>query len=192
MSIRRFFLGWDQPLVELANNFLINYPSKKLSDKTLIIVPSKQAARKLKNIYQKNSKSENCPIFGTPETALNFFQNDSERAPTQTEKSLAWALTLKNIKLKELRNIFPIPPPGRSMNWALRTSNAFISLKNSLSEGGLNISDINKTEESNFVDLSRWQELELLENMVESSLKKNGLTHLSKPFLKPSSNLEDI
>ena len=192
MSIRRFFLGWDQPLVELANNFLINYPSKKLSDKTLIIVPSKQAARKLKNIYQKNSKSENCPIFGTPETALNFFQNDSERAPTQTEKSLAWALTLKNIKLKELRNIFPIPPPDRSMNWALRTSNAFISLKNSLSEGGLNISDINKTEESNFVDLSRWQELELLESMVESSLKKNGLTHLSKPFLKPSSNLEDI
>ena len=192
MSTRRFFLGWDQPLVELANNFLKKNLSKKLADKTLIVVPSKQAARKLKNRYKENSKSENYPIFGTPETALKLFENDSQRPPTQTEKSLTWALTLKNIKLKQLKNIFPITPPDRSMNWALRTSNAFIGLKNSLSEGGLNISDVNKIEDPNFKDLSRWQELELLESIVESSLKEKGLSHLSQHFLDSHSTLDDI
>ena len=192
MSTRRFFLGWDQPLVELANNFLIKNLSKELVNKTLIVVPSKQAARKLKKGYKKNTKSKNYPIFGTPEAALKLFENDSERPPTQTEKSLTWALTLKSIKLKQLKNIFPITPPDRSMNWALRTSNAFIGLKNSLSEGGLNISDVNKIEDPNFIDLPRWQELELLENIVESTPKEKGLSHLSQPFLDSHSKLDDI
>ena len=75
MSTRRFFLGWDQPLVELANNFLIKNLSKELVNKTLIVVPSKQAARKLKKGYKKNTKSKNYPIFGTPEAALKLFDS---------------------------------------------------------------------------------------------------------------------
>ncbi|MFL2479517.1 MAG: hypothetical protein ACJ0K4_08205 [Verrucomicrobiales bacterium] len=95
MGIRRFFMGWDQPIVELANEFLVKELSEELISKTLIVVPSKQAARKLKNLYRKNSKFDKYPIFGTPETALDLFDKDSERPATKTEKSLAWALTLK-------------------------------------------------------------------------------------------------
>jgi hypothetical protein len=175
MGIRRFFIGWDQPIVELANEFLVKELSGKLISKTLVVVPSKQAARKLKNRYRENSKFDNHPIFGTPETALNLFEQDSKIPANQTEKSLAWALILKNIKYSQLRNIFPTAPPDRSMNWALRTSNTFISLKNSLNEGGLNISDVIKNEGQDFVDLSRWKELEHLESTVESSLEKNGV-----------------
>ena len=192
MGIRRFFIGWDQPIVELANEFLLEELDEEVISKTLVLVPSKQAARKLKNRYRENSKFDNYPIFGTPETALNLFEQDSERPATKTEKSLAWALTLKNIKLTQLRNIFPISPPDRSMNWALRTSNTFISLKNSLNEGGLNISDVIENEGHDFVDLSRWKELEHLESTVESSLKENGLSHLSKSFLNSPSSVGDI
>ena len=192
MGIRRFFIGWDQPIVELANEFLLEELDEELISKTLIVVPSKQAARKLKNRHRENSKFDNYPIFGTPETALDLFEKDSERPATKTEKSLAWALTLKNIKLTQLRNIFPISPPDRSMNWALRTSNTFISLKNSLNEGGLNISDVIESEGRDFVDLSRWKELEHLENTIESSLKENGLSHLSKSFLNSPSSVGNI
>ena len=59
-------MGWDQPIVELANEFLVKELSEELISKTLIVVPSKQAARKLKNLYRKNSKFDNHPIFGTP------------------------------------------------------------------------------------------------------------------------------
>ena len=192
MGIRRFFIGWEQPIVELANEFLLEELSEELTSKTLVVVPSKQAARKLKNRYRENSKFDNYPIFGTPETALNLFEQDSKRPANQTEKSLAWALTLKNIKYSQLRNIFPTTPPNRSMNWALRTSNTFISLKNSLNEGGLNISDVIENEGQDFVDLSRWKELEHLESTVESSLEKNGLSHLSKSFLNSPSIFGDI
>ena len=192
MGIRRFFIGWDQPIVELANEFLVEELSEELISKTLVVVPSKQAARKLKNLYRESSKFDNHPIFGTPETALDLFEKNSERPANKTEKSLAWALILKNIKLTQLRNIFPIAPPDRSMNWALRTSNTFISLKNSLNEGGLNISDVIENEGQDFVDLSRWKELEHLESTVESSLKENGLSHLSKSFLNSPSGVGDI
>ena len=82
MGIRRFFIGWNQPIVELANEFLLEELDEEVISKTLVLVPSKQAARKLKNRYRENSKFDIYPIFGTPETALNLFEQDSERPAT--------------------------------------------------------------------------------------------------------------
>ena len=71
------------------------------------------------------------------------------------------------------------------MNWALRTARVFISLKNALREGGLNISDVSENKEWDFGDTSRWKELSRLEQCVESSLQKNGTTHKTIIGSKP-------
>ena len=69
------------------------------------------------------------------------------------------------------------------MNWALKTARAFISLKNSLSEGALNISDLTDNDNWSLGDSLRWIELSQLEQLVESNLQTKGLTHkLQAPF----------
>ena len=179
MSISRFFLGWDEPLIELANAFLKKEISNE-SGKTLIVVPSKQAARKLKFRFKENFTAKEEILFGTPETALEIFEQSELKYANQNQQLLAWAITLIKTNFEQLKNIFPIVPNDRSMNWALRTARVFISLKNALREGGLNISDVSENKEWDFGDTSRWQELSRLEQCVESSLEKNGTTHKTR------------
>jgi len=191
MSIRKYFLGWDRPLLDLANDFLKKELLNK-SGKTLVVVPSKQAARKLKQCLRDNSKIKNRIIVETPEKALDFLCESSLKPATSNEKLLAWTLTLKNIEFDKIRNIFPITPQEKSTSWAIRTSKPFISLKNSLSEGALNISDVIQNTGEDFIDLSRWHELELLEKEVENLLNQNNSTHLSKPLEKAKISLDDF
>ena len=132
MSISRFFLGWDEPLIELANAFLKKEISNE-SGKTLIVVPSKQAARKLKFRFKENFTSKEEILFGTPETALEIFDQSELKYADQNQQLLAWSITLIKTNFEQLKNIFPIVPNDRSMNWALRTARVFISLKNALS-----------------------------------------------------------
>ena len=105
---------------------------------------------------------------------------------TPNQQLTAWALTLKNINFKKLKNIFPITPKERSMNWALKTARAFISLKNSLSEGALNISDLTDNDDWSLGDSLRWIELSQLEQLVESNLQTKGLTHKLKALFNLS------
>ena len=184
MSISRFFLGWDEPLIELANAFLKKEISNE-SGKTLIVVPSKQAARKLKFRFKENFTAKEEILFGTPESALEIFEQSELKHADQNQQLLAWAITLIKTNFEQLKNIFPIVPNDRSMNWALRTARVFISLKNALREGGLNISDVSENKEWDFGDTSRWKELSRLEQCVESSLQKNGTTHKTIIGSKP-------
>ena len=110
----------------------------------------------------------------------------------QNQQLLAWAITLIKTNFEQLKNIFPIVPNDRSMNWALRTARVFISLKNALREGGLNISDVSENKEWDFGDTSRWKELSRLEQCFESSLQKNGTTHKTIIGSKPDNLVHQI
>ena len=147
MSVSRFFIGWDKPLLDLASNYLEKTLSENPNGNSLIITPSKQASRKLQQQLDKGKTRQNNLLFGTPETALDIFLTYELSRATPNQQITAWALTLKNINFKKLKNIFPITPKERSMNWALKTARAFISLKNSLSEGALNISDLTDNDD---------------------------------------------
>ena len=183
MSVSRFFIGWDKPLLDLASNYLEKTLSENPNGNSLIITPSKQASRKLQQLLDKGKTRQNNLLFGTPETALDIFLTYELSRATPNQQITAWALTLKNINFKKLKNIFPIPPKERSMNWALKTARAFISLKNSLSEGALNISDLTDNDDWSLGDSLRWIELSQLEQLVESKLQTKGLTHkLQAPF----------
>ena len=163
MSVSRFFIGWDKPLLDLASNYLEKTLSENPNGNSLIITPSKQASRKLQQQLDKGKTRQNNLLFGTPETALDIFLTYELSRATPNQQITAWALTLKNINFKKLKNIFPITPKERSMNWALKTARAFISLKNSLSEGALNISDLTDNDDWSLGDSLRWIELSQLE-----------------------------
>ena len=191
MSIRKYFLGWDRPLLDLANDFLKKELSNK-SGKTLVVVPSKQAARKLKFRFKENFTAKEEILFGTPESALEIFKQSELKYADQNQQLLAWAITLIKTNFEHLKNIFPIVPNDRSINWALRTARVFISLKNALREGGLNISDVSENKKWNFGDTSRWKELSRLEQCVESSLQKNGTSHKTIICSKPDNFVHQI
>ena len=113
MSISRFFLGWDEPLIELANAFLKKEISNE-SGKTLIVVPSKQAARKLKFRFKENFTAKEEILFGTPETALEIFEQSELKYADQNQQLLAWAITLiktnfsrQSFKEQQWKTIFP-------------------------------------------------------------------------------------
>ena len=77
------------------------------------------------------------------------------------------------------------------MNWALRTARVFISLKNALREGGLNISDVSESK-SGILETPQLKELSRLEQCVESSLQKNGTTHKTIIGSKPDNLVSQI
>ena len=89
--VERVFLGWDRPFVGLAADWLLDRENPL--ENALIVVPTSQSARQLKQAMARHSGALLSPSFKTPGALMQ--DNDENIAPIWLE-SLAWQEVLEN------------------------------------------------------------------------------------------------
>ncbi len=170
----RTFLGWEHPLVDLALEFLLGDAIDELAA-AAVVVPTRQSARRLRDTFALAGEAKRCPRIVTPEFLYSPPDDVTPRLASQGETLFAWALTLQQVKLSRLRNLFPVEPPDRGFNWAMGTAYDLLKLRTTLGEAGLLIGDVPDRLDERFGDVPRWQELADLERLATERLADAGL-----------------
>jgi ATP-dependent helicase/nuclease subunit B len=147
-----------------------------LSD-TLIIVPTAESARRLKEALARAAAVElgavSAPHVWPPERAL-LTNEDRENAASDTQALLAWTRVLLDAPLGRMTHLFPIPPAQQNWSWAVEMARALMDMSKALGAGGFNFADVAAFDELPR-DRERWVELETLEKMYHAVLASQGV-----------------
>lgn len=178
-SPRRIFLPWDRPLLTQAVEFLAaewrGGAPLDLSP-VLVVVPTAQSGRRLREALAAHAARKNQAAFAprvvTPEAlvALNLGPDVAGRA----DALLAWAEVFRAIPLDAFRAVFPIDPPARNFDWALRLAQQFLTLQVALTEAGLRFADVPVKAGPDFPEAERWRQLAALEQRHAEQLAISG------------------
>ena len=113
-SIKRNFLGWDRPCLELAAKWLIeHYASASIADmsRLSLVLPVSRAGRRLIETLVELSEKERITFIPPKVVSLGALPEllyDSEvKTASLLESNLAWLAALRSSKHFELENLFP-------------------------------------------------------------------------------------
>jgi ATP-dependent helicase/nuclease subunit B len=175
MTVQRFFLGWDRPVVDSVSDFIL---SKEIDDPVdltgrLIVVPTRLAGRRLKEsllkrCVMKNSALLSCRIVTPP----IFFRDDDPGIADELAVSAAWVQVLRNVDITDYKVLFPVAVE-QDLYWAMSTGLMLQELRGSLSDGSKRVSDIEKSGVCG--EPERWKDLTRLEMDYLSQIAKMGL-----------------
>jgi len=176
--IERVFWGWDRPVMDQAVRLLTQdwiSGALDLSD-TLIIVPTSEAARRLKEALARkvapSGGAVSAPHVWPPERAL-LSDDDRRSAASPSQLILAWARVLLDAQLADLPHLFPVAPAQQDWSWAVEMARALTDLATTLGAGGHSFASV-----ANHPDLprdtARWQELAGLETAWLTTLATFG------------------
>jgi ATP-dependent helicase/nuclease subunit B len=180
MGIKRKFIGWDKPLLELA---LANFAKERNGEsspidleKTLILLPSGEAGRALLNglagLASENSSYLLPPKILTIEPFLLFGSDPFKIAPRELSVA-GWTNILQTIDFANFANLFPQASAKKDFNWAYKNACVFYSLRRALGEGGHSIKDISGRED--IEERERWLELAEIERRYLQLIKEQEL-----------------
>ncbi|HYF34642.1 MAG TPA: PD-(D/E)XK nuclease family protein, partial [Prosthecobacter sp.] len=179
--LHRLFWGWDVPVLDRAVAWLTQdwQPASgavDLSD-TLIIVPTAEAARRLKEALAKETAKQDqgvsIPWVWTPEQALLPSQPRLATAPASKLQALiAWQQALRNAPLPTLRDLFPTLPDDRGWTWHIEMARLMADLKSLLGAGGHTFAELPLILSH---DVARWRDLAELEKAYLAVLAQAGL-----------------
>jgi hypothetical protein len=124
-TLRREFLGWDEPsLQEAARRLCTHYRRSDALDldRVIIVVPGQRAGRRLQELLAFLAEDENLQLTppqvvtegGLPEKLY------SPKLPFADEvvQHLAWAIALRDLPAQEREHIVPQPPAdGDTLRW---------------------------------------------------------------------------
>ena len=143
----RTFLGWERPLLPLAVEHLTRDWAHGPLDLShlLVVVPTKQAGRRLRSSLALHAATRDAavlpPAVVTPDVLLSpaFLPDLTEVVATRAEVLITWAEALLDANLDDFRQVFPIKPEERNLNWALHAANDLIAVQSLLGEAGLDM-----------------------------------------------------
>ena len=165
MPTQRHFLGWDRPVTETVRDFLIPDAISgpvDLAD-TLIVVPTRQASRRLRETLAAHCASSDAALLST-EVVLPaaFFRPAPKANHRETSALLAqaiWAELLHAAAPTDFETLFPATGIERNYAWAERTGETLQQLRGSLADGGYTIQDIVAQHGDILEEPDRWQDL---------------------------------
>lgn len=162
--LSRVFLGWDQPfLMRVADDLLA---LRDELTRTLVIVPTSQAGRRLREALADRSGALLSPTFTTPG---NLLKTPSEKVAPEWVERIAWLETLESVSdWSEFDELFP-QPPGDVADWAPGLATDLVRLRHALQENGLTLSSAAKRMGGS-VESDRWAALARLESQMEDRL----------------------
>ncbi len=161
------FWNWDEPVLLKAVKELTRGWSGGALDlaKTVIIVPTGEAVRRLREALALHVSEKNGAVFAPyvwhPELAVTQNVRMEGIASTLCEK-LAWSRALMDADLATLTALFPNPPEEKSPIWAASVAKTLHGLRHTLGAGGLTIKDVGQLPVGMEHD-SRWDDLVRLE-----------------------------
>src|SRR3982750_588253 len=131
---RRHFLSWDRPLLPQA----VEYLAKQWSgngpldlSRQLVIVPTKQAGRRLREALADHAKQHGQGVFAPKVITSDVLiaPNPGEPVASRPHSLLAWTRILTDLVIEDFREVFPVDPPARDFSWALRLAREFCALQ---------------------------------------------------------------
>ena len=167
--LKRVFLGYDSPFLPKLVERLLS--SENSLARTLVIVPTSQSGRTLRESLAASASALLSPTVSTPGALLHL--DDPTIAPRWLEK-IAWIETLDTIKGAEWANyhgLFPSPPnqDNNSSDWSTSLASELVALRSTLEEHLHNLFTaskfLNETPEA-----ARWNDLAKLETLMEQKL----------------------
>ena len=105
----------------------------------------------------------------TPDVLLSpaFLPDLTEVVATRAEVLITWAEALLDANLDDFRQVFPIKPEERNLNWALHAANDLIAVQSLLGEAGLDMQGAAGVMAEEGLEPQRWAELSRLEGMAD-------------------------
>jgi len=176
--IERVFLGWQQPFLPLA----VEWMASKGADwsETLVVVPTAQSGRRLREML-----AEACggavlsPKTITPGMLLRG--EDSPGIAENWEEQLAWISELEAIREWEpYKEIMP-EPDREDERWAIGLARELHALRRELQENGHTLSTAAKRL-GETVECDRWLALAILERAMLDRLQSWGLRDRTRVF----------
>ena len=167
--MRRIFLGYETPFLPSLVSHLLE-DRESLAD-TLLIVPTSQSGRTLRESLAATAGAILSPTVATPGSLLHL--DDPTIAPTWLEK-IAWIEILEEItpgQWSTYSDLFPTPPDtgGKSSEWAVAFASEMVGLRAKLQDHRHNLFSASrflaKTPEA-----GRWENLARLETLAERKL----------------------
>ncbi|HXA80976.1 MAG TPA: ATP-dependent nuclease subunit B, partial [Opitutaceae bacterium] len=134
LTARRHFISWDRPLLPQAVAFLAGEwkGDGPLDLSTLlVVVPTQQSGRRLREALAEHAAARGQAAFPprvfTPDRLIT--QGLGPDVAARLESLLAWTEILRPLDLEAFRDVFPVDPPARDFNWALRLAREFTHLQ---------------------------------------------------------------
>ncbi|MCX5998343.1 MAG: hypothetical protein NTU41_01795, partial [Chloroflexi bacterium] len=168
MGVELRFLGWDAPATVKITEFLL---PQQLSDpvdlaKDLIVVPTRQAGRRLREALALLCASRETALFPPRVVTPTFFlypEGASANVASPMEATAVWADILTKADLRQYEGLFPARIPSQDFGWAIRTGDMIQRLRDTLADGGYLIADVHREFGSLLEEKDRWQDLAHLE-----------------------------
>jgi ATP-dependent helicase/nuclease subunit B len=171
--VKRVFLGWEQPVVDLAADWLLarrgDLPGM------CVVVPTTQSGRRLKDRMAEMAGALLSPEFVTPAWLLRTHQGE---AAATWQETVAWCEVLENVgDWDEFEGLFPHPPDlvkGEAHDLAQELQ----GLARRLQDNGHTLASAARMLGSSY-DAERWECLARLEGMFRKKLGSWGGTSRS-------------
>lgn len=181
MPVKRHFIGWDSPVAEKIPRVFLpqNICGPIDLSEYLVIVPTAQAGRRLRQAISLRSKELETEILHPPRVEEPIFflrlTDESTAIANPTEVSAVWANVLMHADLSQLHGLFPTRTPTKDFSWAMQTAETIQQLRKTLVDGGYQIGDICEGFSEVLEEYDRWQDLAKLESAYLFKLNEIGL-----------------
>jgi len=164
--LNRVFLGWDEPFLRPLVSWLLERKHDLAG--MLVIVPTSQSGRRLREALAETGGSILAPRVSTPGTLMQPEQQGI--APDWLEQ-VAWAEVLEEIAdWTGYSALFP-EQPGEGHGWASSLAAEMVTLRRSLQENG-HLFHTAARELAESPEAERWLALARLENLAENRLRQ--------------------
>ncbi|MFO7869901.1 MAG: PD-(D/E)XK nuclease family protein [Kiritimatiellia bacterium] len=181
MTVRRHFLGWDEPVVRKAGNWLLR--NRNMSEPvdlegTLVVVPTRQAGRRLREELSRACGEHNTALLSAlivPPSYLFSRHCSSQKTAPPALVRVCWTSVLQQVDPEKAAFLFPAARRKRDFPWAMNTGSMLEDLRRELSDGAYTISSVAKGYSEQLEEAERWQALAELEELYLAELNKSGL-----------------
>ena len=195
MPVERHFLGWDAPVTAKVREFLLLPQVSGPVDlgKYLIVVPTAQAGRRLRQALALHCAEQNTALLSPRVVTPSFFLHPDEEAANvanQTEVAAVWADVLLKADLTQYGGLFPAGTPEQDFTWAIHTGEMIQRLCDVLVDGGRGIADVHRDFGSVLEEPERWRDLARLETAYLERLEELGREDPSALKIKRSQSPE--
>ena len=171
--LERVFLGWDRPFLHAAADWLLACGDDL--PHLLVVVPTSQGARRLKEALAERAGAILSPRMMTPGSFL--CTEGPDVAPDWMER-VAWLEAMEAISdWSPYADLFPEPPEGD--DWAVGLVGELAGVRRSLQENGHTLASAARVL-ANSVEAGRWEALARLEVAVENHLRDWGYKSRSR------------
>ena len=180
MSVELHFLGWDAPVTTKVREFLLPQNLTGPADlaKDLIVVPTRQAGRRLREALAVHCASQKTALLSPLVVTPAFFlrpENEPANMASRVESAAIWADVLMKADLSHYQGLFPTGTPSQDFTWAMRTGEMIQRLRDTLADGGYLIGDVCRDFADMLEEKDRWDDLAALETAYLDHLSTLGL-----------------